>query len=372
MSFQEIPTVDLSQAFDSATKPQFLKDLRHAIINVGFLLLKNYQSVGPNDDDFAKIKTEAINFFDLPDKFKEEVEMINSPHFLGYTRLANEITDNHADWREQIDLGTELPAPSKDDPIYRNIEGPNLWPDASVIPNFKPTILNYIDKMSHLSLVFKSLVAEAIGLPANAFEEFFKPNQQCKMKLIAYPDTAELTNKSSIAKADETPGTQQGCGPHRDSDLLTYIYQATKHNDSLQVQNWQGEWVTVPYVENTLVVNVGQTLEAITQGVCKATIHRVLIPQAGSGTRISIPFFQTIDLDSYKNVVQNIPEDSLQLAKNRDGTIKQWGQIGFQFIPDVNKDPVGVSVFKNRIKSHQDVARRWYPEILRQTLEDYK
>ena len=162
-------------------------------------------------------------------------------------------------------------------------------------------------------------------------------------------------------------------GPHRDSDLLTYIFQATEHTDSLQVQNFQGQWITVPNIPRTLVVNAGQTLEAISQGVCKATIHRVLIPKPGSGTRISIPFFQTIDLDSYKSVVEGIPADVLQLRDERDKKIKDWGvDVGFQFKPDVSKHPVGYAVFRNRIKSHQDVAARWYPSVLKEVLQEYK
>lgn len=357
MSFQEIPIIDLHQAFDPNTKHDFLLKLQHALINVGFLLLTGYDVIdeGPTLTDFEAIGEQAHQFFAIDDRYKREIEMINSPHFLGYTRLGNEITAAKQDWREQIDLATKLPPPTPIDPIYRNIEGPNLWPDQTQLPAFKPTVLSYIEKMTKLSLVFKSLVAESIGLPANSFDQFFKPNQQVKMKLVAYP---------------EVPRESQGVGPHRDSDLLSYIYQVTPHEQSLQVQNWQGEWITVPYLANTLVVNVGQTLEAITQGVCKATIHRVLIPQPHSGTRISVPFFQTINLDSYKKVLA-LPEDILDKTVQRDKTIKEWGQIGFQFIPNINKDPVGVSVFKNRIKSHQDVAQRWYPEILQQVLKEY-
>ncbi|ABN66860.2 Naringenin 3-dioxygenase [Scheffersomyces stipitis CBS 6054] len=372
MSFQEIPIIDLKLGLDPATKPQFLQDLRHALINVGFLLLKNYEVFGPNDNDLAKIKQQAFDFFDLPDDVKLGCEMINSPHFLGYTRLANEITASHTDWREQIDLGTELPAPGADEPIYRNIEGPNLWPDASAIPGFRPTITDYIAKMTNLSSHFRDLVLEAIGLEPSALDSYFKPNQQCKMKLVAYPDSSQLTQTKSVA-LDDTPSTQQGVGPHRDSDLLTYIFQATEHTDSLQVQNFQGQWITVPNIPRTLVVNAGQTLEAISQGVCKATIHRVLIPKPGSGTRISIPFFQTIDLDSYKSVVEGIPADVLQSRDERDKKIKDWGvDVGFQFKPDVSKHPVGYAVFRNRIKSHQDVAARWYPSVLKEVLQEYK
>lgn len=371
MSFQEIPIIDLALANDPATKPQFLRELRHAIIEIGFLLLTNYEAIGPTRQDLENIKKTSFDFFALPEHAKLDVEMIHSKHFLGYSRLANEITASHTDWREQIDLGTELPAPEEGAPVYRNIEGPNLWPDEKLIPDFKPVVLNHIAAVKRLSTVFKSLVLEAIGVAPDALDGFFKPNQQNKMKIVLYPDSSELASTKSVA-LDDTPASGQGVGPHRDSDLLTYIYQATDHQNSLQVQNFQGEWVTVPFIPDTLVVNVGQTLETISQGVCKATIHRVLVPEAGTGARISVPFFQTIDLDSYKTVLKGIPEDVLALKDERDKKIDDWGvDVGFQFIPDVSKKPVGHAVFRNRIKSHQDVAAKWYPEILKEVLLEY-
>lgn len=370
MSFDSIPVIDLGLAFDPATKPQFLQDVRHAIINVGFLLLVNYEAYGPSPDDLANIKQQAIEFFALPDSVKRGCEMINSPHFLGYTRLANEITAARTDWREQIDLATELPPPNEGEPLYKQIEGPNLWPDPEYAPQFREVVTRYIEKMTQLSTVFRKLVCEAIGLDADALNSFFKENQQCKMKLIAYPDSSELEGAQSQALKDK-PDSGQGVGPHRDSDLLTYIFQALDHHNSLQVQNFEGKWITVDNVPNSLVVNAGQTLEAITDGVCKATIHQVTIPEAGSGTRISIPFFQTIDLDSYKTTVSEFPPEILRLKQERDRELTEWGNIGFQFVPDVSKHPVGHAVFRNRIKSHQDVAARWYPDVLREVLENY-
>lgn len=376
MSFNLIPIINLEDAFDPHKKPQFLKNLRHAPLNVGFLLLVGHEQYGPSQQDYANIKQQAVEFFALPENVKKNCEMIHSPHFLGYTRLANEITASKADWREQIDLATELPAPKEGEPLYRQIEGPNLWPDEKYAPTFRPVVTHYIEKMTQLSTTFRKLVCEAIGLAPSSLDPYFKENQQCKMKLIAYPDDAEAKSRGLSLDAAEQEGDThelgQGVGPHRDSDLLTYIYQASEHKDSLQVQNFQGEWISVDNIPGALVVAVGQTLEAITNGVCKATIHRVTTPCAGTGTRLSIPFFQTIDLDSHKSAVSDIPSEVLLLKDERDKRITDWGvDVGFQFTPDISKHPIGHAVFRNRIKSHQDVAARWYPDVLKQVLREY-
>jgi isopenicillin N synthase-like dioxygenase len=63
MSFDSIPILDLSQAKDPATKPQFLDELRHALLEVGFLYLKN---VGIPDELTKEVIKEGTAFFDLP------------------------------------------------------------------------------------------------------------------------------------------------------------------------------------------------------------------------------------------------------------------------------------------------------------------
>lgn len=84
MAFREIPVLDLSEARDENTKPQFLKHLRDALLNVGFLYIKN---TGIDQDTFDRVCEEGIGFLDLPEKEKLAIEMKNKPSFLGYSRV---------------------------------------------------------------------------------------------------------------------------------------------------------------------------------------------------------------------------------------------------------------------------------------------
>lgn len=63
MSFKSLPILDLSLADDPATKPQFLADLRYALMEVGFLYIKN---VGIPEALFSKVISEGRAFFDIP------------------------------------------------------------------------------------------------------------------------------------------------------------------------------------------------------------------------------------------------------------------------------------------------------------------
>ena len=57
----------------------------------------------------------------------------------------------------------------------------------------------------------------------------------------------------------------------------------------------------VPPIPGTFVVNSGRALEFVTNGVIRATSHRVLSPKAFqdlSEARYSVPFFQSIDMNA--------------------------------------------------------------------------
>ncbi|MCJ1474022.1 hypothetical protein MMC13_002680 [Lambiella insularis] len=351
MSFSAIPVLDLSRSQHPDTKPAFLLDLRRALLDVGFLYISNTGIGRSLIDDVIK---NGKAFFDLPEEAKLAIQMKNAPSFLGYSKLGNEITAHRTDYREQIDLSTPPPLPSPTAPLYHNLLSPNQWPDPSLLPSFRPTFEAYITAMSHLATRFTSLIALALDLPPTAFDRFFDPDQQHKLKIVKYPDAGAL----GIPTAEPAG---QGVGPHKDSMLTSYLLQASPHR-GLQAQNRAGEWIDCPPRPGTLVVAIGQGLEALTRGVCASTTHRVLSPRAGEGPRFSVPFFQGVSYDATFESVE-VPEGVREgaVGVRRDGvefTFEKgrWGHLG-------------EATLWNRCKSHEDVAERWYPEIWRRQRE---
>jgi isopenicillin N synthase-like dioxygenase len=74
-------------------------------------------------------------------------------------RMADENRTKLAvDFREQIDIATELPTPGEDEPRYRQLRGPNMWPKEELIPGFRATVETYLEHMSALSTEFTALV----------------------------------------------------------------------------------------------------------------------------------------------------------------------------------------------------------------------
>jgi isopenicillin N synthase-like dioxygenase len=211
-------------------------------------------------------------------------------------------------------------------------------------------------RLSELSMFFTALVAEALGMPPNAFDCFFDMNQQHKLKIVKYPEVADASNDDALAR--------QGVGPHKDSMLSSFLLQVTSQ-PGLQAQNLDGEWIDALPIDGTLVVAFGQGLEALTGGVCTSTTHRVLSPRIGEGSRLSVPFFQGVSYDA-KFEEMDVPESVRRLRHER---VKKGDDVEFTFRKG-RWGHLGEATLANRVKSHPDVGARWYPELLAKIREE--
>lgn len=126
--------------------------------------------------------------------------------------------------------------------------------------------------------------------------------------------------------------------------------------------------ISGPPKKGTLVVAVGQGLEALTGGVCASTTHRVLSPSAGSGARFSIPFFQGVSYDAQFEAM-HVPEHVKALRKDIiEAQNGRRDDVEFTFVKG-RWSHLGEATLMNRIKSHTDVGERWYPDLLAQLRE---
>ncbi|KAF9526905.1 hypothetical protein CPB83DRAFT_857177 [Crepidotus variabilis] len=345
MDFTAVPILDYSLVGTPAGHSKFVIQLRHALINVGFLYLSNHP-VSQDDIDLAI--SYAPRLFALPQGAKDAMKMTNSPHFMGYSKFGTEFTKGVLDQREQFDFATEHACRwiKPGDPEHHRLWGPCQWPEEKLIPGFREDYGRYLKQVEDLSLKFSSLMAEALGLGPDGLTKFYDPPElmQHRTKILKYP----AADGSNI----------QGVGPHYDIGFLTILLQASGQT-GLQVQNLTGEWVDVPPIPGTFVVNIGRALEFVTRGLARATSHRVLSPK-GNAPRYSLPFFQNISLDA-KLTEHNLefPAKILALQEAR-GKISPTESMNFtQF----DTEPYGKVHLIGRVKSHPDVAQLHYPEI---------
>ena len=327
-------TLDLSLLEGTAAQRQgLLDDLRHAARDVGFFYLTGH---GIDSALLQQVQDHARQFFALPDSEKAAVGMINSPHFRGYNRAASEITRGKPDLREQFDLGAErqaLPL-GENSPYWARLQGPNQWPQA--LPALKPLLLDWQQAMTAMSLRLLQAFAQALALPQEAFDQLYgdKPNEH--IKLMRYPGQAP-------------DDSHQGVGAHKDSGFLSFLLQDKQAG--LQVEIEEGRWIDVLPRANTLVVNIGELLELATNGYLRATVHRVQSPAQGS-ERLSIAFFLGAQLDA---VVPLYPLPAALLREAR-GPASDPANPLFR--------DVGWNYLKGRLRSHPDVAQRYYADAL--------
>jgi len=109
------------------------------------------------------------------------------------------------------------------------------------------------------------------------FHDMFRPGMML-LRILHYP--------SQNTEAVDFASNQIGCGTHTDYGCVAILAQDT---DGLQVRNRRGAWVAAPPLEGCLLVNLGDMMERWTNGLYRATPHRVL--NTSSRSRYSIPFF---------------------------------------------------------------------------------
>ena len=91
----------------------------------------------------------------------------------------------------------------------------------------------------------------------------------------------------------------QGIGAHTDYECFTLLKPTAP---GLEVLNGAGEWIDVPPVPGTFVVNIGDMLELWTNGAYVATSHRV---RKVKEERYSFPLFFNVD---YHTEVKPLPQ----------------------------------------------------------------
>ena len=307
-------------------------ELRNICHNAGFCYIIGHGMSARH----VKIATAMQNFFDLPLSERKKLNLINSPHFRGYTILGNELTGGEQDWRDQMDFCDEKPARvlADGDPLWHNLRGPNQWPET--LPSLRPAVEDWMGGMYEIGDILTRAIAQGMGLGGGYFDSYFAPKGDARLKLIRY-------------RVPETGGTSQGVGWHHDTGFLTFIMQ--DDIGGLQV-DIDGKIIDATPIaktgENALVMNMGEMLQVATGGYLRATPHRVKSPPPGK-QRHSIAYFFNPKLEAKLEPVPLPPE----LAGEAHGA--------------QNTDPndpvfnvVGANILKTRLRAHPDVAAKYY------------
>ena len=171
-----------------------------------------------------------------------------------------------------LHIGREIPRDSK----YAGDMAPNLWPEE--VPGFQRVGYGLYESLDALGSQVLSALALHIGLPEDYFADKTDSGNSI-LRPIHYPPIT----------TDDIPNVRAGA--HEDINLITLLVGASAAG--LEVLSKKGEWVPFTSDADTIVVNIGDMLQRLTNHVYPSTTHRVTNPpgEAARQPRYSVPFF---------------------------------------------------------------------------------
>uniref|UniRef100_A0A0D9WMH8 Fe2OG dioxygenase domain-containing protein n=1 Tax=Leersia perrieri TaxID=77586 RepID=A0A0D9WMH8_9ORYZ len=258
---EPIPVVDLSQlaSADEAAK------LREALQNWGFFLATNHGVEVSLMDNVMNLSRE---FFNQPIEWKQKFSnLIDGKKFQmeGYGTDRVVTKDQILDWSDRLQLRVE---PKEEQNL-------SFWPDHR--ESFRDVLNEYASRTREI----RDNILQAVTKLLELDEDYFF-NQVNKA-----PASARFNYYPPCPRPDLVLGVK----PHSDGSLLT-ILLVDKDIGGLQVQR-DGKWYNVPDSPHKLLINIGDTMEILCNGIFRSPVHRVVTN--AEKERISLAMFYSVD-----------------------------------------------------------------------------
>ena len=282
MSEPYIPTLDIRR-FET-DRAAFVAELGAAYREWGFAGIRGH---GIPQDVIDGAYDAFTAFFALPEEVKKQYHVPGGGGARGYTPFGVETAKDskYFDLKEFWHVGREVR-----DEKYAEAMPANVWP--SEVPEFRARALALYDALDGLGSRMLSALALGLDLPEDYFADKTN-NGNSILRPIHYPPIT----------TDDVPNVRAGA--HEDINLITLLVGASA--EGLQVLSRKGEWVPYTADADTIVVNIGDMLQRLTNHVLPSTTHRVVNPpgEKARQPRYSTPFFLHPNPDFLIDVLPN-------------------------------------------------------------------
>ena len=183
-------------------------------------------------------------------------------------------------------MGRELPAGHR----YARDMAPNIWVDG--IPGFRESTLSLYAIIRRA----RSPPARTHRAHARLADDYFDDKVNfgnSVLRVIHYPPMPP----------EPTPSVRAGA--HEDINVITLLLGAEE--PGLEVLSRKGEWLPINPAPDSLVCNVGDMLQRLTNRRLRSTTHRVVNPprERASKARYSLPFFLHFNPDF---LIETLPQ----------------------------------------------------------------
>jgi isopenicillin N synthase-like dioxygenase len=269
-----VPVVDISDPASTS-----MTELDRACRDHGFFLLSGHGL----DRLLADTFDAARRFFDASRDVKGSVRR-SADNPLGYNE--RELTKRVRDHKEVFDFV---------DPIQGRSSRYNRWPEG--VPGFREAMSRHYDACSDLAVKTTGLVFSALGLPHQSAARLGdRTTSSARLNHYTLGDPVPEEERVGLAELADV-----ALGHHTDLGLLTLLIQDDV--GGLQARSLDHGWIDVEPRPGTIVVNLADCMQVLTNNRYRAALHRVL-PMTTT-TRLSIPYFYNPLRDS---TIEPIPE----------------------------------------------------------------
>jgi isopenicillin N synthase-like dioxygenase len=262
-----VPTLDAG----ATENARFARDLSAAYEEYGFVIIQNH---GIDKRVIDQCLDCFHRFFALPVAEKRRYQLPGGGGARGYTPFGIETAKGatHHDLKEFWHVGRELPPGHH----YSKDMAPNIWVDS--IPGFRESTLSLFQTFDTLGARLLAPIARTLGLAPNYFDDKVNLGNSI-LRVIHYPPMPP----------EPTPSVRAGA--HEDINVITLLLGAEE--PGLEVLSKKGEWLPINPPAGSLVCNVGDMLQRLTNKRLRSTTHRVVNPprERASKARYSLPFF---------------------------------------------------------------------------------
>lgn len=321
-NFDSVPIVDIAGLFseDLGDRQQVAAALADACQTAGFFYIINHR-VPPSQ--LAEAFRVAEAFFALPHAEKCRYHLAQSNHHRGYFGIGELKADLHqqasSDVSEGYEIGLEVAVDREQTLLEQQMYGPNIWPAQP--PDFRAVLSAYYESMLSLGRVLFHGFALALNLPETYFDEKIT-QPMAQLSLLHYPPQPTPIDPRHL-----------GLGAHTDYECFAILNQRTR---GLQAQNDLGQWIEVPPVPDSFVINIGDCMARWTNDRFASTIHRVI--NLTGHPRLSIPFFFAANYDATIACLESChsPEQPARYAPVQSG---EWikANLNASYIKSVGK-----------------------------------
>jgi len=254
---------------DDSDRMQFREALFLGFKYYGFIILKDH------DIDHASLHKAyelSAQFFALPEEQKQHYNA-GPDGQRGYTPFGREHAkgNQYPDLKEFWHVGREFEPGSP----LENTYPPNLWPDHP--EGFRDAFHKLYDGLEEAGMVMLEALAPSLGVDDSYFRKM-ATNGNSILRLLHYPPIPDGADPNCIRAA-----------AHEDINLITILVAA--NGGGLELLDRDGKWLAIETDTDNLIVDAGDMLARVTNGVIPATTHRVVNPSGPNVSRYSMPFF---------------------------------------------------------------------------------